>query len=84
MRISCPYCGNRPIGEFVQLGAADPVRPPPDAGIEAFVSYVYLRENPAGAHREFFQHVGGCRAIMIVSRDTRTHEIQNVAAQRQA
>ena len=84
MRISCPYCGNRPIEEFVQFGAADPVRPPPDAGIEAFVSYVYLRENPAGAHRELFQHVGGCRAIMVVSRDTRTHEIQNVAAHRQA
>jgi sarcosine oxidase subunit delta len=84
MRINCPYCGNRPIDEFVQLGAADPVRPPPDAGIHAFVAYVYLRDNPAGAHRERFQHVGGCRAMIVVSRDTRTHEIQDVAACRRA
>ena len=80
MRIRCPHCGERPIDEFVQLGAADPVRPAADAGIAAFVDYVYLRDNPAGPHRELFQHIGGCRALLAVTRDTRTHAIHGVAA----
>jgi sarcosine oxidase subunit delta len=75
MRVPCPHCGERSIDEFVSLGAADPVRPPPEAGVDAFVEYVYLRDNPAGRHREVFHHMGGCRAILIVERDTRTHEI---------
>jgi methylglutamate dehydrogenase subunit B len=78
MRIVCPHCGERPIDEFVELGAADPVRPAPDSGVAAYADYVYLRDNPAGRHREVFQHVGGCRAILIVERDTRTHEIFGV------
>lgn len=79
MRIRCPHCGERSVDEYVQLGAADPARPPADAGIEAFVEYVYLRDNPAGRHREVFHHLGGCRAILVVERDTRTHEIHRVA-----
>lgn len=78
MRIPCPYCGPRPFDEFVETGAADPVRPPPGAALQAFVAYVYERDNPAGRHREIFQHVGGCRAVLIVDRDTRTHEIYAV------
>ena len=80
MRLNCPYCGERPIDEFVQLGAAGLQRPAPDAGNDAFVDYVYLRDNPAGLHRELFQHLGGCRALLAVSRDTRTHEIHAVTA----
>jgi len=78
MRVRCPYCGDRPIDEFVQLGAADPVRPPADAGLDAFVDYVYLRDNPAGIHRELFQHLAGCRALLAIRRDTRTHDITSV------
>ncbi len=78
MRLRCPHCGERSIDEFMQLGAADPVRPAADAELAAFVDYVYLRDNPAGPHRELFQHVAGCRALLIVSRDTRTHEISGV------
>ena len=37
--------------------------------------YVYLRDNPAGPHRELWYHAGGCRAWLIVGRDTRTHAI---------
>jgi heterotetrameric sarcosine oxidase delta subunit len=75
MLIVCPHCGERPIDEFVELGAADPVRPAADAGIAAFADYVYARENPAGRHREVFHHIGGCRTVLVVERDTRTHEI---------
>jgi sarcosine oxidase subunit delta len=78
MRINCPHCGPRPIHEYVQLGAAAPERPTPDSGVAAFVEYVYMRENPAGRHSEIFQHAGGCRAILVVERDTVTHAINSV------
>ncbi len=41
-------------------------------------AYVYLRDNPAGPHRELWQHVAGCRAWLVVTRDTRTHEVLRV------
>ncbi len=37
--------------------------------------YVYLRDNPAGAHRELWYHGAGCRSWLVVARDTRTHQI---------
>jgi sarcosine oxidase subunit delta len=77
MRIPCPYCGERDVQEFSYLGDATLRRPDPSApgaGL-AFHDYVYLRDNPAGPHREFWQHVQGCRSWLVVERDTRTHEI---------
>ena len=62
----------------MQLGAAGVQRPAPDAAPEAWVDYVYLRDNPAGTHEELFHHVGGCRAMLAVRRDTRTHAVQAV------
>ena len=77
MRIPCPYCGERDAQEFAYLGDATLTRPDPTApGAErAFHDYVYLRDNPAGAHREFWQHVQGCRSWLVVERNTMTHEI---------
>ena len=59
----------------MQLGAAGLQRPAPDATPEAWVDYVYLRDNPAGRHEELFHHAGGCRAMLAVRRDTRTHAV---------
>jgi sarcosine oxidase subunit delta len=88
MRIPCPYCGERDAQEFSYLGDATLRRPDPSApGAEsAFHDYVYLRDNPAGPHREFWQHVQGCRSWLIVERDTLTHEITEAryACQREA
>lgn len=64
--------------EFVQLGAANVCRPPADAPMEAFVDFVYFRDNPVGPHDEIFQHAGACRAMLRVRRDTRTHQILSV------
>ncbi len=77
MRIPCPYCGERDAQEFSYLGDATVVRPDgtaPDA-LGAFHDYVYLRDNPAGPHREYWHHVAGCRSWLIVTRDTRSHEV---------
>ena len=41
----------------------------------AFADYVYLRDNPAGVHRELWFHEQGDRSWLVVTRDTLTHEI---------
>ena len=66
MRIPCPYCGERGNEEFAYLGDAtvrrpDAARPTPQPDFARCIDYVYLRDNPAGAHRELWQHVAGCR-----------------------
>jgi methylglutamate dehydrogenase subunit B len=77
MRIPCPYCGSRDYSEFVYLGDAAPKRPDPAAenASELFFDYVYLRDNPAGPIQEFWYHTSGCRSWLVVTRDTRTHDI---------
>ena len=74
MRIPCPCCGERPIDEFSYLGDATVVRPDVD-DLAAWHDYVYLRDNPRGPHHEYWHHVGGCRAWLVVHRDTLTHEV---------
>jgi sarcosine oxidase subunit delta len=80
MRIHCPHCGLRDIREFTYLGDAVIARPDPGAAdaTDRFVAYVYLRDNPAGDHREFWYHGAGCQAWLAVVRDTRTHLISSV------
>lgn len=77
MRIPCPCCGDRDLGEFVYSGDASVLRPT-DGGAAPtpeWASYVYVRENAAGRQRELWYHAAGCRSWLVVTRDTRTHEI---------
>jgi methylglutamate dehydrogenase subunit B len=80
MRIPCPHCGLRDLREFTYLGDATPQRPDPDGAdaVDRFNAYVYLRDNPAGTHRELWYHGAGCQAWLAVERDTRTHAIAGV------
>jgi heterotetrameric sarcosine oxidase delta subunit len=75
--IDCPHCGPRPKEEFGVKGAVLP-RPAADAGPEAWMDYVFLRENPRGAYAEYWHHAGGCRRWLVVTRDTATHAVENV------
>ena len=77
MRLPCPYCGTRGVQEFTYLGDANVKRPGLEAMSEAaMVEYVYQRDNPAGRHREYWRHSAGCRAWIVVVRDTKTHRIE--------
>lgn len=81
MRIQCPFCGERDVGEFTYLGDANAHRPDPtlpDAD-ERFHEAVHLRDNPAGPHAELWYHGFGCRGWLRVTRNTLTHEILAVA-----
>ena len=77
MRIECPFCGERDVSEFTYLGDADCRHPLADTADPAQRCYeaVYLRDNPAGPHRELWYHAGGCLSWLRVNRNTRTHEI---------
>jgi heterotetrameric sarcosine oxidase delta subunit len=82
--IPCPWCGPRSQIEFTYGGDATVKRPPPDAPDAAHFEFVYLRDNPLGAHDERWQHSAGCRRWFQVRRDTRTHDILASAPLRQA
>ena len=76
MRIPCPHCGPRDSREFTCGGDATVSRPAAESTDgDAWCGYVYARANPMGEHEEFWQHTQGCRAWIIVSRDTVTHKI---------
>ncbi|WP_298265026.1 sarcosine oxidase subunit delta [Acidocella sp.] len=80
MRIACPHCGPRGLEEFLYHGDAT-VRRPRDGGAavsQAWVDYVYLRDNANGRHEELWYHAAGCRAWLVVARDLATHEILKV------
>ena len=79
MRINCPTCGNRTNDEFAYLGDADVLMARPvGSDATAMATYVYERANPAGRLRELWYHQSGCRQWLVVTRDTRTHEIFGV------
>jgi heterotetrameric sarcosine oxidase delta subunit len=76
LRIACPVCGLRDETEFAYGGDATLVRPAHDeTDREVWFDYVFLRNNPRGPHREYWQHVHGCRQWLVVARDTLTHDI---------
>ena len=79
MLIPCPHCGNRPVEEFTFLGDASVVRPHSNdlASMPQWHAYVYERDNPRGPFAEFAQHSGGCRAWLVVSRNTDTHQVMS-------
>ena len=69
--LDCPFCGARPLGEFVFRKTS------PNAGDTAFEA-VYLRRDSESASREEWQHVGGCRAWLLVTRNPSTGAVLQV------
>jgi len=81
MLINHPLLGPRDAQEFVYKGDASLLqRPDPMAedALEKFTDYAYLRDNPAGEHRELWYHEQGDRSWLVVTRNTLTHEILDV------
>src|SRR5882724_4627185 len=80
MLIPCPHCGTRPVEEFTFLGDASAQRPESNdpSSMPQWQTYVYERENPRGNFSEYVHHSGGCRAWLVINRNTGTHEVQSV------
>ncbi len=78
MRIDCPHCGLRSNEEFTIKGEVPKARPDAEAGQDAYVDYVYIDKNTRGRNVEHWHHSGGCRAWLVVERNTITHEIYSV------
>jgi methylglutamate dehydrogenase subunit B len=84
MRLPCVCCGERGLDEFSYYGDAT-LRRPEDGGgapTAAWSDYVYLRDNPAGPHKELWYHGSGCRSWLVVTRDTRSHAVLDVVLAR--
>ncbi|MYM56275.1 sarcosine oxidase subunit delta [Thalassovita mangrovi] len=78
MLIPHPLLGLRDAQEFTYLGDANMMARPDPTGPDAeaaFCDYVFLRDNPAGVHRELWFHEQGDRSWLVVTRNTVTHEI---------
>lgn len=81
MIINHPLLGPRDSQEFTYLGDASLIDRPDWQGASAaekFHDYLYLRDNPAGEHRELWFHEQGDRSWLVVTRNTLTHEITKV------
>ena len=81
MIINHPLLGPRDAAEFTYLGDASLIDRPDwqaAAAAEQFYEYLYLRDNPAGEHRELWYHEQGDRSWLVVTRNTVTHEITKV------
>jgi len=81
MIINHPLLGPRDAQEFVYLGDAGLINRPDglaEGALDAFHDYLYLRDNPAGLHRELWYHEQGDRSWLVVTRNTLTHEIAKV------
>ena len=81
--IDCPFCGKRDHEEFSYEGDAN-VRYPKwgNQDEKAWYEAVFLRNNPKGAHTEYWYHQMGCRMWLVVERDTLTHKISSVTPAR--
>lgn len=76
LRIPCPVCGERDYTEFRYGGDATRTRPRHGTGSQKdWHDYVFVFENPKGPHREYWQHVLGCRQWLVLERNTATNTV---------
>ena len=80
MIIPHPLLGLRDAAEFVYKGDASLINRPDGmtASDDEMHDYAYLRDNPAGEHRELWYHEQGDRSWLVVTRNTLTHDITHV------
>jgi len=73
--IPCPHCGPRAETEFLYGRVAEAAAPAVSADLQSELQRIFVRSNPKGLQRELWQHIAGCRAWIVVTRHTVTHEI---------
>lgn len=76
LTLTCPFCGKREHIEFEYGGPAGLSRPWQGAEEQAWLDYLYQRDNPADWRVELWRHAHGCGIWFEVERHTTTHEIR--------
>lgn len=69
--LACPFCGVRDLAEFRFRKTV------PEPGSSAQEA-VYARVNRVHESLEHWQHLGGCRAWLLVRRDPSSHGVLEV------
>ena len=74
IRIPCPFCGERPVEEYVYgevTNIPDHITDPDERNLDR----VFMHNNPEGVQHEAWFHTYGCRRWVYLYRDTRTDMI---------
>ena len=75
--IECPHCGARNAQEFRYGGEYNPrPRQPVEVDQEAWIDYIYMRDNKAGLQKEWWYHRAGCQVWFLAERSTVTDVIE--------
>ena len=73
--LTCPHCGERPVGEF-RFGGELPQVPDSITDEAARnVDYVWMVTNVRGVATERWFHAAGCRRWLTLRRDTITDTV---------
>ena len=78
-QFNCPWCGMRDQSEFTY---GREVAPALAASAADWQRFVFERDNPCGAHAEWWHHNHGCRQWLEIVRDTMTHEVLQIQVAR--
>ncbi len=79
LTLYCPYCKEkRDEQEFRYAGEAYIARPedPEVASDEEWGDYVFMRSNYKGLIWEQWEHVAGCRKVIVANRNNVSNEIK--------
>jgi sarcosine oxidase, subunit delta len=84
--LTCPWCDERPEGEFMNIGEAVSPRTddPAEMTDSEWSASIVSRNNIRGRHTERWWHMRGCGIIFKVDRDTVTHDLFDAAGEVQS
>jgi methylglutamate dehydrogenase subunit B len=71
-RLACPFCGPRDLREFEFHKTL------PEAGAASDFERTYERMADSRRSLEHWQHVGGCRAWLLLDRDPSTGAVREL------
>jgi len=72
MDLQCPFCGRRELEEFRFRTLV------PDPSAQSAYARIYERVNDPVRSMEYWQHIHGCRAWLVVTRNPTTGEVLSV------
>jgi len=72
MELHCPFCGIRDVSEFNFRSVA------PERKEQSACALIYERLNDPNHSLEYWQHVEGCRAWLLITRNPSSGRVHDV------